>query len=235
MSFLSCFVLNLNMAASSTNLLGMSWQDHVMAPHINRDNVLDYFSQRSNCFYDVTCNNEICKMQKMGLQKIQTMIGIEYVLIHHQEPILYIIRKQKRLSPRQVQTLADYYIIAGTVYQSPDLGSIVNSRLMTTLHHLDSAFKETRGHFWNNDEELELKNKQKSDKKTNRRKEEQQPSMFQYSRADALLASLSGKYPFVYAKAETSDQQPVQISGKKSEKRTLTDSNVHSEKKTKFT
>jgi len=29
------------------------------------------------------------------------MTGVEYMLLHFQDPILYIIRKQRRLSPKQ--------------------------------------------------------------------------------------------------------------------------------------
>jgi mediator of RNA polymerase II transcription subunit 6 len=64
------------------------------------------------------------------------MTGIEYILLHVQEPILYVIRKQHRHSPTQATPLADYYIIAGVVYQAPDLGSVFNSRLVSSnLEH----------------------------------------------------------------------------------------------------
>lgn len=58
------------------------------------------------------------------------MNGIEYILLHVQGPILYVIRKQHRHSPSDVTPIADYYIIAGTVYQAPDLASVFNSRLV---------------------------------------------------------------------------------------------------------
>ena len=58
------------------------------------------------------------------------MIGLEYILLHVQGPILYVIRKQHRHSPNDTTPIADYYIIAGTVYQAPDLASIFNSRLV---------------------------------------------------------------------------------------------------------
>lgn len=60
------------------------------------------------------------------------MTGLEYVLLHVQEPILYVIRKQHRHSPTQVTALADYYIIAGVVYMSPDLASVLNSRVVSS-------------------------------------------------------------------------------------------------------
>lgn len=61
------------------------------------------------------------------------MTGIEYMLLHVQEPILYVIRKQHRHSATAVTPLADYYIIAGTVYQAPDIGSVINSRTVGFL------------------------------------------------------------------------------------------------------
>ena len=70
------------------------------------------------------------------------MIGMEYILLHVQDPILYVIRKQHRHSSSEATPLADYHIIAGIVYQAPDLASVFNSRLLSTVHHLQSAFEE---------------------------------------------------------------------------------------------
>merc|ERR1719239_1640170 len=81
-------------------------------------------------------------MQRLLPDQMLNMTGIEYTLLHFQEPILYVIRKQNRISPTQATPLADYYIIAGTVYQGPDLCTVVNSRLLNTLHNLQSAFEE---------------------------------------------------------------------------------------------
>lgn len=60
------------------------------------------------------------------------MVGVEYILLHVQDPILYVIRKQHRHSPTEATPMADYYIIAGTIYQAPDLASVFNSRLVIT-------------------------------------------------------------------------------------------------------
>lgn len=59
------------------------------------------------------------------------MTGLEYILLHVQDPILYVVRKQHRASPSQVQPISDYYIIAGVIYQAPDLNSIINSRIVS--------------------------------------------------------------------------------------------------------
>lgn len=65
------------------------------------------------------------------------MVGLEYILLHVQEPILYVVRKQHRSSPTQTVPVADYYIIAGVVYQAPDLISVINSRMVSFTAILD--------------------------------------------------------------------------------------------------
>ena len=81
----------------SENPLFVSWVDSAWIPVLNQANVMDYFSERTNPFYDRTCNNEILKMQKLGLLDAQlgNMQGTEYCLLHVQEPILYVVRKQR--------------------------------------------------------------------------------------------------------------------------------------------
>ncbi|ELV10982.1 Mediator of RNA polymerase II transcription subunit 6 [Tupaia chinensis] len=41
-------------------------------------------------------------MQRLTLEHLNQMVGVEYILLHAQEPILFIIRKQQRQSPAQV-------------------------------------------------------------------------------------------------------------------------------------
>ncbi|XP_005047437.1 PREDICTED: mediator of RNA polymerase II transcription subunit 6 [Ficedula albicollis] len=183
----------------SDNLLGISWVDSSWIPILNNGSVLDYFSERSNPFYDRTCNNEVVKMQRMTLDHLNQMVGVEYILLHAQEPILFIIRKQQRQSPTQVMPLADYYIIAGVIYQAPDLGSVINSRVLTAVHGIQSAFEEamsycryhpSKGYWWHfKDQEEREKTKPKAKKK------EEPSSIFQRQRVDALLLDLRQKFP----------------------------------------
>lgn len=74
------------------------------------------------------------------------MVGMEYILLHVQDPILYVIRKQHRHSPNEATPMADYYIIAGTVYQAPDLANVFNSRLLALVNNLQGAFEEASGY-----------------------------------------------------------------------------------------
>lgn len=55
----------------SDNLLGISWVDSGWVPILNPSNVLEYFSERSNPFYDRTCNNEVVKMQRLTLDHLK--------------------------------------------------------------------------------------------------------------------------------------------------------------------
>lgn len=187
------------MEKSNDNPLHISWYDSAWIPLLNQSSVLDYFSERSNPFYDRTCNNEIIKMQRLNVENLTNMTGLEYMLLHVQEPILYVIRKQHRHSPTQVSPLAVYYIIAGVVYQAPDLGSVVNSRLLNTVHTLQTSFEEaqsfsryhpSKGYWW------EFKEKEEKDKSECKEKKREEPSsMFQRQRVDLLLGELGKKYP----------------------------------------
>lgn len=74
------------------NLLGISWHDSAWISGLDGSNVLEYFSERSNPFYDRMCNNETVKMQRLDPEVMNDMTGLEYILLHVQDPILYIIR-----------------------------------------------------------------------------------------------------------------------------------------------
>ena len=85
-------------------------------------------------------------MQRASLDQLANMTGIEFCLLYVQDPILYVIRKQHRNSPTQTTPISDYYIVAGTIYQAPDLCSVVNSRLLSAISHLQGAFEEARSY-----------------------------------------------------------------------------------------
>lgn len=186
------------MSADKEHNLSISWQNSACT-YLHPGNVLDYFSDRSNPFYDRQCNNEIIKMQRLSQDQLANMTGIEYVLLHVQEPVLYIVRKQYRHSPQQVTPQTDYNIIAGVVYQAPDLNSVINSRLINTVHNLQSAFEEaqsfsryhpSKGYWWDYNQQ------DQADKEVNKKKKKEEPgSIFQRQRVDLLLGELAKKFP----------------------------------------
>ena len=153
------------------------------------------------------------------------MTGLEYILLHVQEPILYVIRKQHRHSPAQTTPITDYYIIAGVVYQAPDLGSVVNSRLvwhllsnllvqysntlfdqaifcqfqLSTVNHLQSAFEEVFSYSRYHPSKgysWEFKDKDIAGRQEKKKEKKEEPSsLFQRQRIDMLLVELSKKFP----------------------------------------
>ena len=53
------------------NPLSLSWHDSAWIPILNPTNVMDYFFEKSNPFYDRTCNNETVKMQRLNPEQLQ--------------------------------------------------------------------------------------------------------------------------------------------------------------------
>nr|CAG4646590.1 EOG090X0E0D [Macrothrix elegans] len=210
------------MGDSKDNLLWISWHDSAWIPNLNPSNVMDYFQSSTNPFYDRTCNNEIVKMQRLNIEHLNNMTGTEYMLLHVQEPILYVIRKQHRHSATHVTPQADFYIIAGVVYQAPDLGSVINSRILTTVNHLQGAFDESRlysryhpskGYWWEFKEESKDSedDSKKAKKNAKEKSKEESSSAFQRQRVNVLLNELQKKFPLKPIQvppAATSANQP---------------------------
>ncbi|XP_029454619.1 mediator of RNA polymerase II transcription subunit 6 isoform X4 [Rhinatrema bivittatum] len=156
-------------------------------------------------------------MQRLTLDHLNQMIGVEYILLHAQDPILFIIRKQQRQSPTQAIPLADYYIIAGVIYQAPDLGSVINSRVLTAVHGIQSAFDEamsycryhpSKGYWWHfkDQEDRGMMDKVKPKSK----KKEEASSLFQRQRVDALLLDLRQNFPPKFVQ-QKSGEKPVPV------------------------
>lgn len=209
---------NLNALDVKDTLLHQSWQSEAWMPILNPSNVLEYFAE--SIFYERQCNNEIIRMQRLNPDQMLNMVGPEYVLLIAQEPILYVIRKQHRTSPTQVIPLAHYYVIAGKVYQAPDLGNVVNSRLSNCANYLQQAFTEThsyakyqsaKGYYWEfkdkDSQALEVAKEEKLKgehlkRKTSKKKEEPS-SLFQRHKVDRLLDDLTKKFPLKSANTTT--------------------------------
>lgn len=113
-----------------------------------------------------------------------------------------------------VTAVAVYYILAGTVYQAPDLWSVINSRLLNTSHFLHSAATElnsyvryhpSNGYYW------DIKNPGNGGRVTfvptdpTRKVTEETGTGFQRKNVDGLLSSFTQKFPF---KPAPSTQHP---------------------------
>ena len=53
------------------NQLALTWCDSTWIPHLNPENIMEYFSSKSNPFYDKFCNNEQIKMQRLNPDQLQ--------------------------------------------------------------------------------------------------------------------------------------------------------------------
>lgn len=113
---------------------------------LNAQTVIHYFALSP--FYDRSCNNERLKMQRLGLDQLKNMRGVEYEVLPNaakQLPQqLFLIRKQRRSSRTQVEPLAVYYVLDGSVYQAPNIHAMLTSRLVHTRASLNALCLITR-------------------------------------------------------------------------------------------
>lgn len=56
---------------AAENPLHISWHDSNWIPGLNTQNVMEYFSEKSNPFYERTCNNEIVRMQRQTMDNLK--------------------------------------------------------------------------------------------------------------------------------------------------------------------
>ncbi|KAF9093555.1 Mediator of RNA polymerase II transcription subunit 6 [Mortierella sp. AD031] len=136
---------------TDTNLLNVEWRFHewiMGVGGLNPENVLDYFAQSP--FWDPACNNAVIRMQTQfnNLGEMTEMLkdktGVEFALIHERYPSLFIIQKQERRSRDWVIPMIRYYVLQGSIYQCPDLQTLLSNRVLGSLHHVESAFNEAR-------------------------------------------------------------------------------------------
>jgi mediator of RNA polymerase II transcription subunit 6 len=69
------------------------------------------------------------------------MVGIEYVVHKVLPPHLFIIHKRLRHGEADVDLLASYYVLDGTVYQAPNLLSLLKCRVTSSLAYLNEAIQ----------------------------------------------------------------------------------------------
>eukprot|EP01041_Mallomonas_annulata_P007298 gene7298-14885_t len=80
-------------------------------------------------FWDPLSNNQAVRTQGASLDNLFNMIGLEFVVDPNpHEPSLFIIKKQRRSSPRIAELLDVFYVMEGVIYKTPDLLEILSSR-----------------------------------------------------------------------------------------------------------
>ncbi|KAL3699480.1 hypothetical protein R1sor_017502 [Riccia sorocarpa] len=126
-----------------TDMTSISFRDQLWLNQfpLDRNLVFDYFALSP--FYDRTCNNEqlrIRQIHPLDPNHLTKMTGIEYILHEAMEPHLFIIRKQKREGPEKVTVMSAYYVLDGSIYQSPQLYNVIGSRAVRAIYHISEAF-----------------------------------------------------------------------------------------------
>lgn len=124
---------------------------------LNEHNVMAYFA--TSPFFDRRSNNEQIRMQniangtqnltggsgaKQEEQELKRFTGLEFVLVHAQAPSCFVIQKRWRTSPTDTTTLSAYYVINDSIYQAPDMYSLLASRLQSTVHGLKTSLQAQR-------------------------------------------------------------------------------------------
>ena len=108
---------------------------------LTRKNVMDYFCMSP--FYDINSNNELIKMQySHNLEHLRSLTGLEFHIDneHIDEPHLYVIRKVTRKSPNAYDLLESYYILDGSIYQSPDLLELIRCKTWKACSYLAESY-----------------------------------------------------------------------------------------------
>ncbi|XP_031268624.1 mediator of RNA polymerase II transcription subunit 6-like [Pistacia vera] len=126
-----------------TDMTGICFRDQLWLNSypLDRNMVFDYFALSP--FYDWTCNNEQLRMRSihpLDISQLSKMTGMEYILNDVMEPHLFVIRKQKRDSPEKVTPMLTYYILDGSIYQSPQLCNVFAARIGRALYYIEKAF-----------------------------------------------------------------------------------------------
>ncbi|XP_044497704.1 mediator of RNA polymerase II transcription subunit 6 [Mangifera indica] len=126
-----------------TDMTGICFRDQLWLNSypLDRNMVFDYFALSP--FYDWTCNNEQLRMRSihpLDITQLSKMTGMEYILNEVMEPHLFVIRKQKRDSPEKVTPMLTYYILDGSIYQSPQLCNVFAARIGRALYYIEKAF-----------------------------------------------------------------------------------------------
>lgn len=74
---------------------------------------------------------------------ISKLVGVEYVLADA-KPTMFIIHKRFRHGPDHVGLLGVYYILDGTIYQSPRLVDVIESRMAASMCYLHRAISKAQ-------------------------------------------------------------------------------------------
>ncbi|EST06447.1 Mediator complex, subunit Med6 [Kalmanozyma brasiliensis GHG001] len=120
---------------------------------LTEHNIMSYFA--TSPFFDRRSNNEQIRMQNIanglatGLsarqeeEELRRFTGLEFVLVHAKGGC-FVVQKRWRTGPGEVTPLASYYVVNESIYQAPDLYSVLATRLQSTVFGLKSSLTTQR-------------------------------------------------------------------------------------------
>ncbi|CAI8617564.1 unnamed protein product [Vicia faba] len=148
---------------------------------LDRNLVFDYFALSP--FYDWTCNNEQIRMRSL----------------HPLDPsqLTKMTGNRRGIAPDKVTPMLSYYILDGSIYQSPQLSNVFAARIGRALYYIQKAFttaasKLEKSGYVDTEKETTV-SEPKAAKETIDLKE--------IKRVDHILASLQRKLPTTSAAA----------------------------------
>lgn len=103
---------------------------------------MEYFSLSP--FYERNSINEQCAAQRLDFnEKRMQLIGIEFFLEQvSPEKDLYLVSKSYRRSFKDKVLISYYFVFKGTIYQAPNLFSIITTHLESISNNLNNVILE---------------------------------------------------------------------------------------------
>jgi hypothetical protein len=110
---------------------------------LTRENILEYFY--CSPFFDKRSCNQVLQAQRAGLDNLNTMIGIQYLIEPNaHEPQLFIIREVLREKSGRTLLRKIFYCLDGRFLQSPDVFDLVRVRSRKLMMYVKKSFEEVQ-------------------------------------------------------------------------------------------
>lgn len=137
----------MNLPIEEQNLTGVNYFDErwISSTPLTLSNVMVYFS--NSPFYNRSCKNSYVSMQRTQFEFDSP--GLEYIIEYaNEEEGIFVILAQYRESSHVVIPKAMYYITNGSIYQSPDLYSIIEAHTNNALFEFENTLDKIKDK-WN--------------------------------------------------------------------------------------
>lgn len=116
-------------------------QQYLNFNSLNENNIMEYFSYSP--FFEKNSINQLCSIQNLDFNKQKYKeVGIEFNLESvSKDKELYLITKSHRRY-EESKLISYYYIFKGSVYQAPDIYSVITSNLESITNNFVNIITE---------------------------------------------------------------------------------------------